>query len=142
MSILGFRHVGIVVSDLNAALQFYVELLGLTVVKTAEESGESIDAMLGLEDVDVTTVKLVVPGGGMIELLSYGRPRGLWENRNINDVGISHIALTVDDVDAEYVRLLEADVGFLSLPVVSGSAKVVIAFDPDENPIELVQDLH
>ena len=43
------RHTGIVVSDLDAALHFYGELLGFETVRRAEESGAALDNILALD---------------------------------------------------------------------------------------------
>lgn len=140
------RHTGIVVRDLDAALRFYVGILGFEVTAEAEESGERMDAMLRLAGVKVTTVKLQAPGGGMIELLKFASPE--WGRpsigRELCDMGISHIALTVGDLEAEVSRLVYLGVEFLSPRQVSpgGTASVAFCRDPEGNYIELVQELH
>lgn len=142
--ILGFRHVGIVVSDLGKALEFYCDLLGLPVVKQIFESGPHLDKMLGLVDVRMTTVKLGARGGGMVELLKcHSHESVYFSRRPLFDFGQSHIALTVDDLDAEYKRLTAAGVAFVSEPVLSpdGRAKVAFFEDPEGNHIELVQEI-
>src|ERR1035438_9733188 len=110
--ILGLRHVGIVVYELEAALHFYVDLLGFRVVRHLYESGTAIDKMLDLVNVRVTTVKMEVPGGGMIELLEFASHISDARARKIYHSGPSHIALTVDDVQEEFGRLTWEDVGF------------------------------
>ncbi len=61
------RHTGLVVADLGAALHFWRDVLGFRVVRQMEEAGGHIDAMMGLKDVRVTTVKMVAPDERMIE---------------------------------------------------------------------------
>lgn len=136
------RHVGIVVSDLEDAEHFYCDLLGFAVVSRQEEIGKHMDAMLGIDGVDVTTVKLDT-GAGMIELLQFHAPgfagyKG--PQRELSDCGISHLALTVKDLDREFERLTEAGVKFVGDPVLSGTCRVAFAMDPDGNHIELVQE--
>ena len=139
---LGLRHVGIVVSDLSAAIGFYCSLLGFQQVRRAYEFGHPLDTMLALEGAKVTTVKLISQNGGMIELLKFDSPDdGGNIPRGIHDFGISHIALTVQNLDKEYRRLKLCGVDFVSSPVQSGSALVCFALDPDGNKIELVQDV-
>lgn len=139
------RHTGIVVSDLERALHFYVELLGLKVTKRMDESGEYIDNISGLKNVMVTTVKMAAEDGNLIELLYYhSHPRKPARSREIYETGISHIAFTVGNVDAEYERLSKAGVQFNSLPQKSpdGYAKVTFCRDPDGTLIELVEMLN
>jgi len=139
------RHFGIVVSDMERSLQFYRDLLGLKVEKTAEESGEYIDNMLSLPNVRVTTVKLSAESGStLVELLnfkSYSQKRP--GKRQVYSLGPSHIAFTVDDLDALYRRLSQAGIYFNAPPQLSPDdyAKVTFCHDPDGNLVELVEVL-
>jgi catechol 2,3-dioxygenase-like lactoylglutathione lyase family enzyme len=142
--ILNLRHTGIVVGDLEAALHFYGELLGFKVTKRMDESGAYIDNMLGLQGVQVTTVKMAAPDGNLIEILYYqSHPRKARDQREICEIGVSHVALTVDDLELEYRRLSDAGVQFYAPPQLSPDdyAKVTFCRDPDGNPVELVQVL-
>ena len=65
------RHTGIVVNDLQKALVFWRDVLEFAVVRQMEEKGPHIDAMMGLEDVELTTVKLSTTDGSMVELLHF-----------------------------------------------------------------------
>ena len=139
------RHTGIVVSDLERALQFYVELLGLKVTTRKDESGEFIDKILGLKSVTVTTVKMAAGDGNLIELLYYhSYPKKTVGSREICETGFSHIAFTVENADAEYERLSKAGVPFNSPPQKSpdGYAKVTFCRDSEGNLIELVELLN
>jgi len=138
------RHTGIAVSDLEKALHFYQDLLGLKVVKGMEESSDYIDKISKLKGVKVTTVKLAAADGNLIELLYYhSHPRKAVTARDICEIGVSHVAFTVEDLDAEYQRLSEAGVNFNSSPQNSpdGYAKVAFCRDPDGALIELVEVL-
>lgn len=138
------RHTGIVVTDLEESLCFFRDLLGFKIVKQMEESGGFIDKITGLEDAKVTTVKMAADDGNLIELLYYhSHPRKLNNNNEICRIGVTHIAFSVDNLDAEYKRLLEAGVEFNSPPQLSpdGYAKVAFCKGPDEVFIELVEVL-
>jgi catechol 2,3-dioxygenase-like lactoylglutathione lyase family enzyme len=139
------RHTGIVVTDLEEALRFYGDLLGFTVRKRMDESGPYIDNMLGLKDVRVTTVKMASPDGQLIELLwfrSHPAPRPA-SGREASAIGVSHIALTVPDLESAYDRLLKAGIAFNAPPQLSpdGYAKVTFCRDPDGSLVELVEVL-
>ncbi len=138
------RHFGIVVSDMEKALVFYRDLLGLKVAKDFKEEGDYIDSISGLSSVRVRMVKLTADDGSMVELLQYlSHPRETHDNPQICDIGCSHIAFTVDDIDKEYGRLLERGVRFNCPPYISpdGYAKVTFCHDPDGTSIELVEVL-
>jgi len=142
-----FRHVGITVSDLDRSIRFYEELLGFEVKKVMLENGECIDNFSALEGVNVTTVKMAGKNNsGMIELLHYlSHPESSAQNPTypITDVGCSHFALTVDDLDSLYERLVDYGTPF-NYPVQTspdGNVKIAFCRDPDGTLIELVQDL-
>lgn len=138
------RHAGIVVSDLAKSLRFYRDLLGLRIAKQKEESGEYIDAICGLKNARINTVKLAAGDGSLIELLYFYSHLNAGRGKSdIFDIGISHVAFMVEDVDKEYDRLSKAGVLFNSPPKVSpdGYAKVAFCKDPDGVFVELTQVL-
>ena len=139
------RHFGMVVRDIEASLHFYRDLLGLKIQRDILEEGEFIDTILKLKDVQVRTVKMASDNGEtLVELLEYGSHKGnKIENYQIFDLGASHIAFTVENVEAEYHRLLSEGITFTCLPRVSPDkkAKVTFCFDPDGVPVELVEVL-
>ena len=137
------RHTGIVVIDLDASLRFYRDLLGFQIVKQMEETGDYIDNILSLRNVKVTTVKLTSPSDQMIELLKYHSHPAEQKTSEICEIGISHIAFTVDDLDIEYERLKDKGIQFNSHPQLSpdGYAKVTFCRAPEGTLIELVEVL-
>jgi len=137
------RHFGIVVSDLEKSIKFYEEL-GLKIVKQMDESGEHIDKMLSLKNVNVTTVKMAASENDtLIELLHYKSPNSIQFNRKINDFGPSHLAFTVNNLDEYYEKFSKKGVEFFSKPQLSPDKTVLVVFcnDPNGIPIELVEQL-
>ncbi len=140
--IKAIRHIGIVVDNLEASLHFYQDLLGFEMTKRMEESGEYIDNMSALTDVQVTTIKMAAPDGHLIELLHYkSHPRSQNLQKEICAIGISHLAFTVENLDEEYAYLSKAGVPFNAPPQLSpdGYAKVTFCGAPEGTRIELVQ---
>jgi len=142
--ITGFRHTGIVVSDLDAAESFWCDVMGFSVSRRMEESGSYIDVMLNLNGAKVTTLKLAAPDGTLIELLKfYSHPdEEIWSGA-VYQTGLTHIALTVDDVEVEYRRLIDLGVVFIAQPQQSpdGAALVTFCKSPEGTLIELVEML-
>ena len=138
------RHVGLVVADLERALSFWRDVLGFRVDRKMDESGPHIDAMMGLEEVRVTTIKLAAPDGNLIELLHFpSHPdQPAWTGTPYS-TGFTHVALTVDDVDATCQKLAEAGVTFEASPQRSpdGYAKVTYGRGPEGVLLELVEVL-
>lgn len=137
------RHAGIVVSDLERSLDFYQKMLGLTMHRRTDEAPGFIDKICGLKDVKLTTVKLAADDGNLVELLYFHSLNQPDKGRKLNDLGASHIAFTVEDVEKEYKRLISKGVKFVSQPQASpdGSVKVVFCKDPDDVFIELVEEM-
>jgi len=137
------RHTGIVVLDLEASIYFYRDLLGFQIVKQMEEKGDYIDCLLSLQNVQITTVKMTSSSGQMIELLKYHSHTVKQRKREIYDIGVSHIAFTVGNLDVEYGRLKDKGIQFNSPPQLSpdGYAKVAFCRAPEGTLIELVEVL-
>ena len=139
------RHFGIVVQDMGKSLHFYRDLLGLQIKRDMQEEGEFIDAILGLQNVKVHTVKMISQNGDtLVELLEYTSHKGKRrENYEIFDLGASHVAFTVENAEEVYKKLKEQDVEFTCSPQISPDkkAKVMFCFDPDGVPVELVEEL-
>jgi catechol 2,3-dioxygenase-like lactoylglutathione lyase family enzyme len=139
----GIRHIGIVVSDLEKALHFYGDILGFKVKRDMIESGEYIDNLSALKEVQVRTVKMAADDDNLIEFLYYqSNPRSLKE-KDICDIGYSHIAFIVENLDEEYRRLKAKNIKFNSPPQISPDGKVKVAFcrDAEGNLIELVEEI-
>ena len=110
-----WRHAALSVRDMERSLAFYRDVLGFTVAWDLDHAaGPVVDRIVGLEDVDVRIV-LLAGYGAQLELFQYYRPRG--EDRGPRrqcDFGLTHICLFVDDPRAEYDRLAEMGVEFIS----------------------------
>lgn len=143
--ITAIRHTGLVVTDLDRALRFWCDTLGFSVVKKMDESGPHIDAMLGLEGTTLTTAKIAAPDGNLIELLRFhSHPdKPTWTGM-VNATGLTHVALTVDNLDVTCAKLATEGVTFRSSPQYSpdGYAKVVFAIGPEGVLLELVEVLN
>jgi lactoylglutathione lyase len=96
---LSFSHLGICVSDLDASLRFYCEGLGFEMVASHQVGAE----FAGLMEVDGVQVesRMLSRDGVTIELLGYVSPgvTGDGTRRPMNQLGLTHLSLRVDDVD-------------------------------------------
>ena len=143
MAQLRVSHVGICVSDWRRSLRFYHDVLGFRYVRELELSGEPGSTLLQLEDVDFRAITLEREGV-RIELLHYERPGHVCGQipRPMNQLGLTHLALRVDDLDATVKELEEARVDVreeTSIEVPEANARAVFITDPDGTLIELVQ---
>jgi catechol 2,3-dioxygenase-like lactoylglutathione lyase family enzyme len=95
-------HVGVVVDDLPAAVEFFVAL-GLELEGEASLEGEAVDRIVGLQGVRTDVAFVRVPGGnGRLELIKFHAPSHPGEARPAqpNAPGIRHVTFAVDDIDA------------------------------------------
>jgi catechol 2,3-dioxygenase-like lactoylglutathione lyase family enzyme len=100
-------HVGIVVDDLAAAIEFFVEL-GLELHGEAGAEGRSVDRIVGLDGVRTDFAFMQTPdGNGRLELIKFHSPSSQGDNRDApaNTPGIRHITFAVDDIEAVLARL-------------------------------------
>ena len=139
------RHVGITVQDMEKSLKLYRDYFKFQVVWDEIEQGKFIDGLSGIDNIVVRTVKLKDLNGGMIELLEYeSHPQSLENLRPIVNIGVSHFAMTVQDLDKTYEDLLKLGLSFNEKPAISpdGGAKVCFGRDFDGTLIELVEVLN
>jgi len=101
------EHVGIAVSDLAAAIEFFVEL-GLELRGEWSMDERWVDRVIGLDDVQVDNAMLRAPdGNGYLELFKFNSPPSPTGDRDApaNALGIRHIAFLVDDIEAAVAGL-------------------------------------
>jgi catechol 2,3-dioxygenase-like lactoylglutathione lyase family enzyme len=133
-------HIGLCVSDLDRSLRFYCDGLGFEPVVEYQIGNEFAKALEVDGDVKLTS-KMITHGSFMIELLYYQSPRvGGTPSSSRGQLGITHISLYVDDVDAMVDRLVEH--GGTHLPGTrQGNDEIDLVFvaDPDGTRVELMQ---
>jgi len=102
MTIERMDHVGIVVDDLAAATEFFVEL-GLVLQGEGAVEGSWVDRVVGLEGVRANIAMMQTPdGNGRLELAKFHSPSNHGDNGHApaNTPGIRHISFAVEDIDA------------------------------------------
>ena len=139
----GLHRIVVSTPDLDRALRFYRDLLGLTVItKGSWDAGwESADTLLGRPGTAAQWVMLSA-GNSNLEIVQYeaAQPRPQQGEQPATDHGISRICFEVEDIHVMYRRLLEAGVRFDCEPQYQGElGTAVYARDPDGNIVELVQ---
>jgi catechol 2,3-dioxygenase-like lactoylglutathione lyase family enzyme len=138
------RHVGIVVKDLAKTTDFWINLIGFQLHIDAKEISPYIDELLGIANPELRTVKLIDENGFIIELLKFANypAKDSWEG-NLASTGLTHISLTVRDLDSLTSKLKENDYKFISEVKNSpnGAVKVVFVTGPEGLMLELVEPL-
>ena len=144
--LLGMRHTGYIVSDIEKSIQFYSNILGFKIIQDFWDDSDYINQITQTKGANVRMVKLTAPDDSVIELLSYkgSLPETQRANVPIYNVGEAHMALKVSSCDDLYELLVSKNIKVLSKPIVSSEkiAKVFFCMDPDNYRIELVEMLY
>ena len=118
--------------------------LGFQLHIEALEPSPYIDELLAIKDPNLTTVKMIDSKGFIIELLKFDNYQidKSWSG-DLKTTGLTHIALTVDNLDELVKGLFKDDYQTLSDIKVSpnGKVKVVFVKGPEGLMLELVEEL-
>jgi catechol 2,3-dioxygenase-like lactoylglutathione lyase family enzyme len=140
-------HTGFVVKDIQRAIEFYRDGMGLHLVDLRDVQGEGISHLVGYKNARLLEAFFSLKPNGTMDdvqviLIEYASPRTDKQmSSERNHTGAAHLAFYVDDVDAAYQRLLAHGAKKLNPPVdVRPGHKVVYLQDPDGNWLELCED--
>ena len=136
---------GIVVDDLEKNRDFWINTLGFKLHIEALEESPYIDGLLDIKDPALKTVKFIDSKGFIIELLKFENYQvGKSWSGDLKTTGLTHIALTVDNLDELLERLIKNNYQKVSDIKVSpnGKVKVVFVKGPEGLMLELVEELN
>jgi catechol 2,3-dioxygenase-like lactoylglutathione lyase family enzyme len=100
-------HVGVVVDDLAAAIEFFAEL-GLELQSEWSVEDPRVDRIVGLEGVRADAAMMQTPdGNGRLELTKFHSPSSQGDMRQApaNAPGLRHVTFAVEDIDDVIARL-------------------------------------
>lgn len=140
--ITSMNHTGFVVRDLDSSLEFYRDVIGLSVARTLERDGEAISQVLGYEGTHIKAALMGVADGHVLELIQYVHPVGTERHsEERNNLGATHLAFNVQDIDQTFAQLVSRGARGLNPPAeVAPGRRVCYMQDPDRNWIELIED--
>ncbi|MGE3875438.1 MAG: VOC family protein [Parvibaculaceae bacterium] len=146
MKVTRLNHAGLTVGNLDQAIRHYCDVLGLRLLGVFDDGSAMIRKITGIADARIRIADIATANGDVIELMEYVTPQKQQHKLGLLDVGTSHIALEVDDIDAAYARLLAASVPVTSAPVTIDApdsiwhgARVLYSRDPDGRTVELIE---
>ena len=129
MAITGVHHIALICSDYAVSRRFYVEVLGLTVVREtyrAERRSYKCD--------------LLVPGSAGVQVELFSFPEAPARPSYPEARGLRHLAFAVSDLDTEIARLSGIGVTVEPVRVDELTGKRFTFFsDPDGLPLELYE---
>jgi len=145
---LGIDHTAIVVSDTDASLKFYRDLLGLRIAGASENYGTEQEHLNNVFGARLRITALRAPSGPGIELLEYLSPRNgraIPVDEHANDLVHRQTQLETENPDAATAHLRIAKTNFISDGLVSftgpslGFTRGFVVRDPDGHAISIVQ---
>jgi catechol 2,3-dioxygenase-like lactoylglutathione lyase family enzyme len=142
MSVLGdvsFCHLVVGVTDMDRALAFYRDALGMDVVFETLISGEPFDAVLHAKRKQEGRVVGGLLGGLMVELLSLGTKPTADQPARRAATGIHNVSLSVRDLDDTHRRLSAAGYTPDQDPFEIGGVRMFFVKDPDGTPVEFIE---
>jgi lactoylglutathione lyase len=147
--VLGIWHFSFTVSDLDAAVAFYVDHLDGQLVLEQDQDNAYTRKLVGYSDARLRIAQVRFEGAlgassHHLELVQYLSPQGDRGDANICNPGAAHLAFAVEDLDEKYTALTAAGIRFVSAPNeitagVNAGGKAVYFLGPDDIVHELVQ---
>ena len=140
-----FFHTGFVVRDIEQAVKFYSDVLGMRIAGRTEREGEFVEQVLAFPGAHIKGGFVDMGEGHQLELIQYLSPASGENNLNRNDLGASHLAFFVDVLDKFYEDTSQKGIKYNNPPASmfdeSGklSRKAAYAQDPDGNWLEFVE---
>ncbi len=132
------HHTGVTVSDLEASIEFYTDLLGCTVERRFAVEGPAFERAVGVENASGTFAHLR-SGDARIELVEYEPAGDRRDLESLPQPGATHLAFSVGDVDGT-LEAFPDDIGTLSEPQTTESGtRIVFLRDPDGTLVELLE---
>ena len=108
MTIKRLDNIGIIVDDLDSAIEFFTEL-GLTLEGRARVEGRLVDRLIGTDGAVSDIAMMRTPdGNGRVELSCFVSPAAITPhptNAPVNTLGIRRIMFAVADLDAVAARM-------------------------------------
>jgi len=108
VKVLAFNHFSATVADMDRALSFWHDVLGLELLGRGVVEYEHLDRIVGLSDTTIEWAELKIPGGGIVELFRYLNPPGTPVTGKVNDPGRTHLCLEAEDIDGLVARIHQA----------------------------------
>jgi lactoylglutathione lyase len=132
---VAFNHLGHCVTDLARSRRFYEELLGFTVEREIQPPDDLSSTLLRVPKPLGMTALYLRRDGLVLELLHFASGTKPARERVMNEPGLTHISLSVDDVDGVCSRV--ADYGGEVLADTDIGVGIFIR-DPDGQLLELL----
>ena len=139
--ITGINHSSFTVSDIDASVKYYRDILGMELISNAERPSGYVEKVTEIK----SSMKVVyLTGFGLtLELIEYVDSEKIGQSK-VDNIGCGHICFNVDNITAMIEEMKARGVRFLGSPTLipAGTNKngvVVYAVDPDGIVTEFIE---
>ncbi|MEI0550464.1 VOC family protein [Brachyspira intermedia] len=142
-------HIGITVSNIERSINFYRDILGLTLIGEALMEGKETDVLFAMNNCKVKIAYLngsdniITPP---IELLQFVSPETIKDEPKLNKISASETCFRVENIEKVYKHLIDNNVECLSEPQEFdftsygfSKSKALYFKDPDGIILELME---
>jgi lactoylglutathione lyase len=130
-----FNHLGQCVTDLDRSRRFYEDLLGFVVEREIQPPDDPSSTLLRLPQPLGLTALYLRRDGLVLELLHFAAGHAPARERAMNEPGLTHISVSVDDVEAVCARVPQFGGAVLEDTNIGSG---IFIRDPDGQLIELL----
>ena len=137
-------HTGFVVQDVEKSLAFYTEVMGLKLLYRTHRDDEFVERVLGFEGAHIRGAFMSLGNGHALELIQYIYPPSAEGHTDRNNLGATHLAFKVENLDQYYATMSQKGLRFVNppAPLVEDGVlvrKAAYCQDPDGNWLEFVE---
>tara|TARA_Y100000590_G_scaffold183807_1_gene209389 strand:- start:114 stop:557 length:444 start_codon:yes stop_codon:yes gene_type:complete len=142
--IQSFRHAGIVVSNIKKTSDIFKNYLGLKLLmKEKIVKGKYISNLVGINNAKIKITIFISIDNIKYELLEYFNKKNSNKLLQSNNIGLSHLSLTVKNIDKLYNMRKNYNVKFVNSPIINKIDNVKVSYVKIMNEfiLELVEEL-
>ena len=138
------NHVSFTVTDLDRAVKFYSDVLGLECISLAERDETFSSAVTGIPGVTMN-IAYMKASNCSVELIQYTKGQGEVLTTSTNQPGCTHVCFNIADYDQWMERMEKNGVRMsgelCQVPAGPNKGKrVCYMLDPDGNHLEFIED--
>lgn len=145
--ITGMHHFSFTVSNLEEAIHFFCDILGLKADPPWEMKDNPIEKIVGMPGTWLKLCNVLTPDDNVIELIEYVSPKGKTIDLSTCNTGVAHLGFKVDDIQKTYKELMQKglkfDQGPIPIPSEPGAPLAVLGYikGPDNITMEFIGPL-
>ena len=142
--IQSFRHAGIVVSNIKKTSDIFKNYLGLKLLmKEKIVKGKYISNLVGINNAKIKITIFISIDNIKYELLEYFNKKNSNKLLQSYNIGLSHLSLTVKNIDKLYNMRKNYNVKFVNSPIINKIDNVKVSYVKIMNEfiLELVEEL-